>query len=182
MKKHLLLAFAICFTFALNAQNKGQSSLGAGVTMDFQNSTLSYYNSFTSESTISFGLGVSGNYFVGNHVQLGAGLSFVTASGSTGVELALGISGYIPITTNFYYTPTLAVALGNIWWQTGGDSFLYGASLGLASFECKVSPKIGISFSALQLVVAATNMDNATKFTTTEVKLGQSSIGINFYL
>lgn len=58
MRKLLLLAFALFFTFSLHAQNKVQFSLGTGVSVDFQNTIQSYYNSTNSVSTISFSLGV----------------------------------------------------------------------------------------------------------------------------
>ena len=105
MKKLFTLAAALLLGASAFAQNQGDMAVKA-------TTFFSYYNSHNKALDISmdgtnFAIGAGFTYFVIDN--LGVSLDATYATGNT-VALTPSVSYFIPIASNFYYTPTLGLS------------------------------------------------------------------------
>lgn len=167
MKKLFTLAAALLLGASAFAQNQGDMAVKA-------TTFFSYYNSHNKALDISmdgtnFAIGAGFTYFVIDN--LGVSLDATYATGNT-VALTPSVSYFIPIASNFYYTPTLGL---NFVIQ---DPFTFGIDLSYIAFEYRLNDLLAFDFTLGNLTFD-TNEDS------NDFSIGVNTggnIGVRFYL
>ncbi len=165
MKKLLVVVAVLFSAIHAGAQTKGQSVFNGTMGL----SLLSY----DGESYTSFAIGAGAGYFITDRFQLGALVGYTYESDVDLVEFDLSGVYYVPVTDNFYYTPSLTFAVGYFL----EDVFAYGAEIGLGTFEFKISKTLGISLGLLNFSFVSVELEGIFS-----LSLCSPTFGISVYL
>lgn len=168
MKK--LFTFAVALILGANAfaQNQGDMAINATTYFNYWNSTDKTLG-VTMDAT-NFAIGAGFTYFVIDN--LGVNLNVMYESGGNAVSIAPGVSYFVPITSNFYYTPTLSLDF------VIQDPFTFGVNLSFVAFEYRMNDLLAFDFSLGNLLFDTNKYD-------TDFQIGVNSganIGVRFYL
>ena len=169
MKKFFTLVAALLLGANAFAQNQGDMAIKATTLFNYWNNTDKTLG-ITLDNTI-FEIGAGFTYFVIDNLGVSLDATY-TANGGNSVTLTPSVSYFVPITSSFYYTPTLGFDF------VIQDPFTFGIDLSFIGFEYRLNDLLAFDFSLGNLVFATNKND-------TDFSIGVNNggnIGIRFYL
>ena len=168
MKKLFTLVAALLLGASAFAQNQGDMAIKATTFFNYWNNTDKTLG-VTMDAT-NFAIGAGFTYFVIDN--LGVSLDATYASGGNSVTLTPSVSYFVPIASNFYYTPTLGFDF------VIQNPFTFGIDLSFIAFEYRLNDLLAFDFSLGNLIFETNKND--TDFTIGVNNGG--NIGVRFYL
>lgn len=168
MKKLFTLAVALLFGASAFAQNQGDMAIKATAAFQYYNSTDKTLN-ITVDNT-NFAIGAGFSYFVIDNLAVSLDLGY--ASGANSFLITPSVSYYVPLSSNFYYTPTLGF---NFLIQ---DPFNFGVDLDVVAFEYRLNDLLAFNFGLGNISFDTDKYDN-------NFNIGLNTggnVGIRFYL
>ena len=169
MKKFFTLVAALLLGANAFAQNQGDMAIKATTLFNYWHSYDKTLNVTTIDAT-NFEIGAGFTYFVIDN--LGVNLDVTYASGANSVAITPSVSYFVPIASNFYYTPTLGFDF------VIQNPFSFGIDLSFIGFEYRLNDLLAFDFSLGNLTFATDKND--TDFSIS-VNTG-GNIGVRFYL
>ena len=169
MKKLFTLAAALLLGASAFAQNQGDMAIKATTLFNYWNTTDKTLGITMDATTFEIGAGFT--YCVIDNLGVSLDATF-TANGGNSVTLTPSVSYFVPITSSFYYTPTLGLDF------VIQDPFTFGVGLSFIGFEYRLNDLLAFDFSLGNLVFS-TNEDD------TDFSIGVNTggnIGVRFYL
>ena len=169
MKKLFTLAAALLLGASAFAQNQGDMAIKATTLFNYWHSYDKTLGITTIDAT-NFEIGAGFTYFVIDN--LGVNLDVTYASGANSVGITPSVSYFVPIASNFYYTPTLGFDF------LIQNPFCFGIDLSFIGFEYRLNDLLAFDFSLGNLVFATDKND-------TDFSIGVNTggnIGVRFYL
>ena len=201
MKKSLLLICGcLLAAFSMNAQTKGDMSIGgdfgftAGGTV-IRTSVSGEGNKTSSSSSTpngTFTLAPRFNYFVIDNLALNTGLTYDLIGGDDWTNhnftIGIGLNYYLSLTKNFYYTPGFYWDFGvNTASSSDAAYFTTGLNFDFGRFEVKLNQHHALTLGLISLdydFVGKTKRDGDVKISkgVNTVTFGvQSKIGYKYY-
>lgn len=169
MKKFFTLVAALLLGANAFAQSQGDMAIKATTFFNYWNGTDKTLGINMESTTFEFGAGFT--YFVIDNLGVSLDATY-TANGGNSVTLTPSVSYFVPVTSSFYYTPTLGF---NFVIQ---DPFTFGIDLSFIAFEYRLNDLLAFDFS-LGKLSWATNEDES------DFNIGVNAggnIGVRFYL
>lgn len=169
MKKLFTLAAALLLGASAFAQNQGDMAIKATTLFNYWNNT-DKTTGFALESTV-FEIGAGFTYFVVDNLGVSLDATY-TANGGNAVTLTPSVSYFVPIASNFYYTPTLGFDF------VIQNPFTFGINLSFIGFEYRLNDLLAFDFSLGNLAFATDKNEN-------DFSIGVNNggnIGVRFYL
>ena len=169
MKKLFTLAIALILGANAFAQNQGDMAIKATTLFNYWNNTDKTLGLTMDATTFEIGAGFT--YFVIDNLGVSLDATF-TANGGNSVTLTPSVSYFVPITSSFYYTPTLGFDF------VIQDPFTFGINLSFIAFEYRLNDLLAFDFSLGNLSFATDKNDN-------DFQIGVNNggnIGVRFYL
>lgn len=168
MKKLFTLAAALLLGASAFAQNQGDMAIKATTAFSYYNNTNKTLGVTVDNTTFAIGAGFS--YFVIDNLAVSLDLGYV--SGADTFIITPSASYYVPLSSNFYYTPTLGF---NFVIQ---DPFTFGIDLDVIAFEYRLNDLLAFNFALGNISFDTNKYDNDF---TIGLNAG-GNVGIRFYL
>lgn len=169
MKKLFTLAVAFLFGASAFAQNQGDMAIKATASFNYNSTTTKGAVNLTADDT-NFSGGLGFTYFVIDNLGVSLDVNYNGELDAVGITPS--VAYYVPLASNFFYTPTLGFDF------IIRDPFRFGIDLHFAAFEYRMNDLLAFNFS-LGAVSFAT--DNDFNIFNIGVNNG-GSIGVRFYL